>query len=542
MLPVPPLVRAEAIALFAQRAESAAGRPVVDDRTRSAAAQLVAALDGIPLALELAAARLSVLGLDDVVSLLDDRFALLTGGSRTALPRHRTLRAAVQWSHDLLDPDERRLFAAAGVFAGSFDLAALRAVCGPEVDAPAVGVLASLAAKSMVVISGEAATGRRYRLLDTLRAFAREQQPELDAELPTRLRIRHRAYYADLADAQEGALHGHGRREAHGVLQRERDELRAAFASAVADGDALVALRLVAAQSWHWFRRGLVGEGVRAARAAMALADRPGTEMAPGIQAAAALGAATLHYLGGLGAEGMALATRAVEASERSGNLSTRAVGLCYLGYWQATAGDLDAAVASFTAAGERLTDLEPWARTEVLMTQGQLLRAQGESVSALEVLEAAHAEGSACGHSWAALSARWIAAKVRLDLRQPEAARQIAADTARAFLADGDLTSTCACLLVGAAASSSVGDEREAAVLCGALDAVGRRSGFRPEGMDVVDGPLHRARVREGLLPEEYEVATREGARLDLPAAVGLLEQLAARHAARRRAPAEAG
>jgi hypothetical protein len=167
-------------------------------------------------------------------------------------------------------------------------------------------------------------------------------------------------------------------------------------------------------------------------------------------------------------------------------------------------------------------------------MTQGQLLRAQGESAAALEVLEAAYAEGSACGHSWAALSARWIAAKVRLDQRRPESARQVAADTARAFLADGDVTSTCACLLVGAAASSAAGDERAAAVLCGALDAVARRSGFRPEGMDVVEGPLHRAVVREGLLPEEYDEAAREGARLELPAAVALLEQLAARRRAR--------
>ena len=533
VLPVPPLVPAEAVALFAQRAESAAGRSVVDDGTRATVEHLVAALDGIPLALELAAARLSVLALDDVVGLLEDRFALLTGGSRTALPRHRTLRAAVQWSHDLLDADERRLFAAAGVFAGSFDLAALRAVCGPEVEAPTVGVLASLAAKSMVVITGEATTGRRYRLLDTLRAFAREQQ---DPELSARLQARHRHYYADLADAQEGALHGHERRAAHAVLQRERDELRAAFASAVAEGDAVVALRLVAAQSWHWFRRGLVGEGVRAARTALALADRPGAEVPAAVEAAAALGAATLHYLGGLGAEGMANAERAVRASERSANLSTRAVGLCYLGYWRATSGDLEASVTAFSEAGAHLAVLEPWARAEVLMTQGQLLRAQGEHAAALEVLEAAYAEGSACGHSWAALSARWIAAKVRLDLRQPEAARQVAAETARAFLADGDLTSTCACLLVGAAAASSAGDERQAAVLCGALDALGRRSGFRPEGMDVVDGPRHRACVREGLLPEDYAAAALEGTRLDLAAAVGLLEQLAAQAARRRR------
>jgi predicted ATPase len=158
-------------------------------------------LDGIPLALELAAARTRTLTIDELEARLDERFRLLSAGSRTAVERQRTLRATIDWSFDLLTPLERTLFVRLAVFAGGCDMRAAEAVCaGGELDSSGIWeLLASLADKSMVQVEN---SGDRsyYRLLETIREYARDRLDEERGDVPARLRRAHMEYYLGVAE------------------------------------------------------------------------------------------------------------------------------------------------------------------------------------------------------------------------------------------------------------------------------------------------------------------------------------------------------
>ncbi|MFE9657364.1 BTAD domain-containing putative transcriptional regulator [Micromonospora sp. NPDC006431] len=254
-----------AVRLFADRAADVAPGFAVDASTVAAVLRICRTLDGLPLAIELAAARLRALPAAEVAARLDDRFRLLNRGCRVAEPRHQTLRAVVRWSWDLLDEPERRLARRLSVFAGSADLAAIERVCAP-VGADVLDVLTSLVEKSLVD-----ATDGRFRMLETVRAFAAERLAE--AGEVDRLRHAHAAYFLDLARAGDVGLRGAAQLEWLRRLDADRDDLLAALRRAVAGDDTGVALRLVAALSFYWWLRGLRAEG---AALAGRLVDRLG--------------------------------------------------------------------------------------------------------------------------------------------------------------------------------------------------------------------------------------------------------------------------
>jgi len=191
LLPVPPLQTDPATALFADRA--AAVRPgfALDEKTLPLVADIIRRLDGLPLAVELAAARLRTLPLAEIARRLDDRFSLLTGGSRTALPRHRTLRAVVEWSWDLLTPDERLLAERFSVFPAGATPEAVASVCGDQGDI--ADLLSSLVDKSLVQ---PVADGTRLRMLETIREYGTEKLAERGEA--GEVRRRHAGYYSDL--------------------------------------------------------------------------------------------------------------------------------------------------------------------------------------------------------------------------------------------------------------------------------------------------------------------------------------------------------
>jgi predicted ATPase/class 3 adenylate cyclase len=166
------LCRFESVELFTERAALVRPGFALSDQNAPAVAQIARRLDGIPLALELAAARLRAFSPEQIAARLDDRFRLLTGGSRAALPRQQTLRALIDWSYDLLDEDERAFLRALSVFAGGWTLEAAEALC-PEL--PALDLLAQLADKSLVTLDDAASAAPRYRLLETVRQYARDR-------------------------------------------------------------------------------------------------------------------------------------------------------------------------------------------------------------------------------------------------------------------------------------------------------------------------------------------------------------------------------
>ncbi|MEU1272206.1 BTAD domain-containing putative transcriptional regulator [Streptomyces sp. NPDC005799] len=246
--PVEPLPEPVALRLFADR--GAAARPgfrVGDDP--AACAEICRRLDGLPLAIELAAARLRMLTPRQIADRLDDRFRLLTSGSRTVLPRQQTLRAVVDWSWDLLDEEERDVLRRLSVFAGGCDLAAAEAVCGPS----ALDVLGSLVDKSLVVAAPSDDGGMRYRLLETVAEYAGERLDEVGRRTETERA--HLTYYRELARTTDPLLRGPGQLAAIALLEREYENLRTALRHAVAERDEQEGLCLVLSLAWYWQMR-----------------------------------------------------------------------------------------------------------------------------------------------------------------------------------------------------------------------------------------------------------------------------------------------
>ncbi|MGA5897872.1 BTAD domain-containing putative transcriptional regulator [Streptomyces venetus] len=272
--PVEPLPEPVALRLLADR--GAAARPgfrVEDDP--EACAEICRRLDGLPLAIELAAARLRMLTPRQIADRLDDRFRLLTSGSRTVLPRQQTLRAVVDWSWDLLDEDERDVLRRLSVFAGGCDLPAAEAVCGPV----ALEALGSLVDRSLVVAAppGETADGEmRYRLLETVAEYAAERLDE-SGQRPAAERA-HLTYFRELARVTDPLLRGSGQLAAIHRLEREYENLRTALRHAVALRDEQEALCLALSLVWYWQMRDLRIEARTWCREVMALGPDPFTE------------------------------------------------------------------------------------------------------------------------------------------------------------------------------------------------------------------------------------------------------------------------
>ncbi|HQR12382.1 MAG TPA: tetratricopeptide repeat protein [Casimicrobiaceae bacterium] len=254
--------RSEAVQLFVERARLRQPAFALTERNAQAVAELCTRLDGIPLALELAAARVGVLPVDRIVERLGDRFRLLTGGSRTALPRQQTLRALIDWSYDLLGSREKRLFARLSVFASGWTLDAAEAVCsGPDIARDEVlDLLTGLVDKSLVV---QDAQHERFRMLETLRDYARDRLLEFGDDEATR--SRHCACFVTFAEGAEPHLEGGPEQpEWLARLDLEHENIRSGLAWSTARPDrAESALRMCGAVYRFWAHRGHAREGRR---------------------------------------------------------------------------------------------------------------------------------------------------------------------------------------------------------------------------------------------------------------------------------------
>ncbi|RII12043.1 putative HTH-type transcriptional regulator [Streptomyces sp. YIM 130001] len=257
--PVDPLPAGPAHRLFAER--GTAVRPDFDPAADpDALAEICTRLDGLPLAIELAAARLRLLTPRQIADRLDDRFRLLTSGSRTVLPRQQTLRAVVDWSWDLLDATERRVLREVSVFAGGWDLRAAEAVCGPEAT-ETVGALGALVDKSLIVAAPDpGAAGMRYRLLETIHEYADERAAGTP-QLLEAARTRHTAYVRSLVEHADPLLRTADQLPWISTLERELDNIRAALHRSITTGDEESAFALTLAMSWFWRLRNYLREG-----------------------------------------------------------------------------------------------------------------------------------------------------------------------------------------------------------------------------------------------------------------------------------------
>jgi predicted ATPase len=388
-----------AVRLFVERAATyQPGFKVTDDNIRTIV-ELCRRLDGIPLAIELAAARVRVLSVEQIAARLEDRFRLLTGGPRTGLPHHQTLRAALDWGYDLLTEDERAMFRRVAVFAGGFTLEAAEGVCADGVidAADVLDLLARLVDKSFVVVEPQAATVR-YRLLDTVREYGLERLREAGEE--EAVRERHRVCFLELAERAEMELQGPNQKEWLDQLETDHDNLRAALEWSRASPDRVNAgLRLAGALWWFWEVRGYWDEGRRWLDDLLPRADpSPSVVRVKAMNAAAGLAMKQGDF-----AQVEALANESLTLSRRLGDKKGAASCLVMLGvracrledYGQAEALGGEGLTLSREAGDNFAT---AWAQAVlglVARAKGDLERSEGLLTESLTRLRA-------LGHQWA--------------------------------------------------------------------------------------------------------------------------------------------
>src|SRR5580700_2037844 len=265
----------ESVQLFAEHAALHRRGFVVDDGNAAAVAAICARLDGIPLALELAAARLGSLSVPEINARLDQRFRLLTTGNRTARPRHQTLRALIDWSYDLLSPQEQVVFGRLSVFAGGWTMDAAEAVAGggDVADWQVLDLLAALVGKSLVqaeVIGGST----RYRLLETIRHYAAERLALRDGPDRRDARVAHRDHYLSLIETAVAQSRGPDEHRWFDCIEAEFDNIRAALAFSITDpGGAEPGLRMASGLRAFVFSHGHSGEVIEALGALLGRPD-----------------------------------------------------------------------------------------------------------------------------------------------------------------------------------------------------------------------------------------------------------------------------
>jgi predicted ATPase/DNA-binding winged helix-turn-helix (wHTH) protein len=308
------------VRLFVERLRAAEPHFAPNQRSAAMIAAMCRRLDGIPLAIELAAARAAVLGVEEVAAHLDDRFRILTGGRRTALPRHQTLRATLDWSYELLSEPERVILRRLAVFAGVFRLEAASAVITSPEIAPGevVDGIANLVAKSLVTLVA-GGTVALYRLLDTMRAYGLEKLA--DAGEREWLARRHAEHCRDFIERAEAEWEASPTAAWPAAYAAETDNLRAALDWAFSpDGDAQIGVSLTAAAVPAWMQLSLLDEcrgRVEQALAALATVAEPNTRQE--MKLLAALGASRLYTRGGV-PEVASAWTRALELAESLGD------------------------------------------------------------------------------------------------------------------------------------------------------------------------------------------------------------------------------
>jgi len=375
----------EAVQLFVDRARAAVPAFHVTERNAAALVQVCRRLDGIPLAIELAAARVKVLSVGEIVTRLDERFRLLTAGSRTAPPRHQTLQATMDWSYGLLPEPERALLRRLSVFAGGCTIEAVAGVCATDgVDAgEVVDLLTRLVDKSLVIANTEDGAAR-YRLLETVKEYGRERLREAGEE--TVIRRRHLEQYLTLAEQAEPELRGHQQSDWLDTLDREHDNLRAALDVSLI-GDADTALRLAGTLLWFWDTRGHFSEGRDWFRRVLSV---PG-ESTPRMRAHALIAAGHLAWHQSEYAQAEALIEEGLALFTEHDDAAGIANALWFLGLVLFERGDQARAVeiyerglALYRELGDRRGVME------MLLWLGYAMIAQGDTARAEELFNAA--------------------------------------------------------------------------------------------------------------------------------------------------------
>ncbi|MFI6228950.1 BTAD domain-containing putative transcriptional regulator [Micromonospora echinospora] len=517
--PVPPLpVDTMAVELFLDRAGAVAPDWTCGPEEHEVVTRICARLDGLPLAVELAAAQMAVLSPAQILDRLGRSLAIT--GTRPDLPeRHRSLERTIDNSYRLLDGTQRDLFARLSVFADTFDLDAAETVAGAGADV--LTPLTGLITGSLVATTGATAAPRRYRMLEILRAYADRLLGPLDRE---RLRHRHLDWALDLARTADRGLRGPDALRWYRTLGAEQANTRAALAFALAADQPLAGMRLATDLSWFWYHRGHLREGIRWLRDTI-----DATPGAPPVDRARALTAlASLLYLAGRLEESGTANRAALDLALTAGDPAPVARAYIYEAYYLAMRGRAaEAAAAGENGVRYARRSGADWLLSEALSTNGYLARARGDLETAAATLDEAIRVGTGIGYRWSVSSSHWFRAKVAADAGAADEAYRAALTAARGLDHLEDVTGWLAALHLLAGTLGMTGRATDGAVLLGAVAGIGGRAGYSPELMDPYDSPREIAAVTTPLSPAAYAEAREVGLTMDREAVRAFLHRL---------------
>ncbi|MER6346664.1 ATP-binding protein [Streptomyces sp. NPDC001595] len=512
-----------ALTLFADRAAAVVPGFRLTPDNRAAVARLCRRLDGLPLAIELAAVRMRVLGVEQLLARLDDRYRLLSAGSPAVLPRHQTLRAAVDWSHELCTAKEQTVWARASVLAGGFDLETAEAVCadGEEIRTHDVlEAVAGLVDKS-VLCREPGPDGVRYRLLDTLRHYGLDRLRQRPGE-ETAARRRQRDWAQERAAACEQAWFGPGQREIVARLRADQDNLRAALDfSLTTPGEALAGLRLAGTLWFYWHACGAPREGRYWLDRALDAAPAPTRERARALWISGLLAGCPEDLT-----RGLRRAERAAALARRLGDEAEAAHAEYVIGVIRLFSDDLHAALDHFRASvargrvpGQHLS-MAGLDRVELACALGFL----GEADQAIAVCEETRRLCEAHGEEWVLSYVLRMLALAHTVKRDWPRAERHAREALRRKLAVHDITGIGLTLdLLAQIAGHGAAPDR-AAVLLGGADRVWADVDRDRWGSAALGATRHgtETRAREAVGADRYERAYRRGAALGLTEIVG--------------------
>jgi predicted ATPase/DNA-binding SARP family transcriptional activator len=511
VFPVAPLDDAAASELFERRAQALHPTFRVTSENEAVVREICARVDGLPLAIELAAARVRTLAPEELLTRLGERLSLLTGGPRDAPARQQTLRETLDWSYELLGDDERQFLARLSVFPAGATLAAAVAVCLPGGDqGEALDLVERLLDASMVV-THEHVTGTRYTLLETVRQYAADRLPTLDAEATDE---RHALWALDLAETAESELSGEGQTQWFATLDAEHDSTRAALAHFDGRGEKERELRLAVALSRFWYVRGHLAEGRHHLEAALTGADgRPPLLLRRALTAAGAIALLQGDYPAATGFSESALA-----AARDAGEPRFVANALSNLGAIVLAAGDharaadvLEEAVLLAREAGDaRIAAL-------AINNLGDLALTTGDYARARPLFEESHALLESRGDTANLARSSFNRGAVDLMLGDDRAASARFRDGLVLARQTDDKEDLAWCLEGFAALAASEGDGERAGILLGAAGALLARIGadYKPFERRLHESTESAARA--SCDPEAFAEATEQGASMSM-------------------------
>ena len=517
---VPSLSKDHAVSLFVERATAADPAFAVTPTNAAAIAQVCDRLDGIPLAIELAAARLKVLSIDQINARLDDRFRLLTGGSRTASARQQTLEATVAWSYDLLSEPERVLFQRLAVFAGRCTLEAAEDVCSGEgiERTETLDLLSRLVDKSLVNFETSVAGLPQYRFLETVRQYARDRL--LRSGEAERTRDRHLAFFAGLARRAEPELTRADQLAWLDRLQDEHDNLRLALEWSLASPKrAAQALMLGTALSFFWWKCSYFGEGQRWLEAALAAnGSAPAAE-----RAQALMGLGNVIFFQGDFARASEVLGQSAALARAAGNrfASTIALGMRSLAALEL--GDLGEAARLAAESREegRASDVR-WAQGPALSCLAYIALHEGDADRAGRLHEEALELLRAQGEKWGMSISVGDLALLRVVQRRFGEARALCVEGIALFEQFRDRRGIGYCLGILGGVDAAEGRALRAARLQGAMEGVLESVGAPVQpSFDRWVGEPYFAAVKESLGGARFETARAEGRAMSLAEAI---------------------